>query len=141
LVVAAALALTTGALAGCGAYYDTGAYPEAVEPAPPDPLVEEIPPPPAAAYVWVPGYWYWGGNTYLWSAGYYAMPPAPGHRYVRSGWVHVDGRYRFVRGYWAPRAHRVPYRYVHKRVKPRQGPAYRTYLAPRRHGHAHPRPR
>jgi hypothetical protein len=64
---------------------------------PPVPRVVRVaPPPPARAYVWVPGYWYPVKNRYRWREGYWALPPSPGAIWV--GPRYVAGRY-YV-GYW-----------------------------------------
>ena len=34
--------------------------------APPAPVVEVVPAPPAPGYVWQPGYWSWNGFQYVW---------------------------------------------------------------------------
>ena len=85
---------------------------------PPEATAEQLPPAPGPHYVWVPGYWYWTGLGYVWHAGYYTVPPAPGHVWVRSGWVHHHNRYRFVPGRWS-RPDRMPqHRYVPNRRPP-----------------------
>ena len=99
---------------------------------PPEPMVEYIPDAPSTDYVWVPGYWYWSGAGYVWVAGRYATPPSAGHIYVRSGWVVVDGRYRFVRGYWAPSGYTVRHRYVYSRPAPVRAQTYRAVPRGRR---------
>ena len=68
--------------------------------APPTPIVETIPVSPGPAYVWTPGYWYWGGGRWVWYRGAYVVRPHShavwvGPRYVRRG-----GGYVWVRGYW-----------------------------------------
>lgn len=96
-------------------YYDAPFYDthDGVDQAPPEPKYEHPSEPPAPDVMWVPGYWYWGGTTYLWVGGRWAAPPAAGHIYVRSGWVVRDGRHHYVRGYWAPPRTRVRYQYIH----------------------------
>jgi hypothetical protein len=41
--------------------------------APPVPVVEAVPAPPAPGYVWQPGYWSWNGAQYVWVPGVYAV--------------------------------------------------------------------
>src|SRR5262249_35491602 len=74
---------------------DVTYYPE--PPAPPN----MAPPgdPPAADMLYVPGYWSWGGDRYVWRAGYWTQ--------ARAGWVDLPSPYRwtplgyvFVAGYW-----------------------------------------
>ena len=50
--------------------------------APPAPVIEVVPPPPAPGYVWQPGYWSWNGVQYVWVPGVYVVPP-----YVHAVWV------------------------------------------------------
>lgn len=69
--------------------------------APPAPVIEAVPPPPAVGYVWRPGYWRWNGVRYIWIRGVYVMAPhrgvawIPGHWVVRGrGWVWAPGHWR-----------------------------------------------
>lgn len=114
-------------LAGCYADSDV-AYTTTVSSEPPVPYDEVVDEAPGVAYVWVPGYWWWDGWTYLWVRGRWALPPADGYVWVRSGWVVRDGRYVFMHGRWARRGHAASYRYVHPspRVRVRSGAGYRT---------------
>ena len=79
------LLLASTALAGCavvpgpvdygpvyGPAYPTTIY--AAPPAPPAPRVEYPGLPPAVGYVWIDGYWNWGGNRYLWVPGRWSAP-------------------------------------------------------------------
>lgn len=43
--------------------------------APPAPVVEVVPAPPAPGYVWQPGYWSWNGVQYVWVPGAYVVAP------------------------------------------------------------------
>ena len=43
--------------------------------APPAPVVEVAPAPPAPGYVWQPGYWSWNRFQYVWVPGVYVVPP------------------------------------------------------------------
>jgi WXXGXW repeat (2 copies) len=69
--------------------------------APPAPVVEVVPPPPAPGYFWQPGYWSWNGVQYVWVPGAYVVAPyvhavwAPG-AWVRHGhgWVWRAGHWR-----------------------------------------------
>lgn len=106
-----AIALMAGASACGPAYYHVDDDEEYTEQAPPPPQIEVAPPMPGPTYVWIPGYWYWTGRGYVWQAGYYAVPPAPGHVWVRHGWVHHNGRYRYVPGRWARPGHVPRHRY------------------------------
>jgi hypothetical protein len=69
--------------------------------APPVPLVEVVPGPPAVGYVWRPGYWRWRRYHYVWRPGVYVVAPrpraiwVPGYYLARPrGWVYVPGRWR-----------------------------------------------
>ena len=37
-------------------------------------------------YVWIPGYWRWGGARYVWVGGYWTHPRR-GYRWVEPRWV------------------------------------------------------
>lgn len=79
------LLLASAALAGCavvpgpvdygpvyGPAYPTTIY--AAPPAPPAPRIEYPGLPPAVGYVWIDGYWNWGGSRYLWVPGRWSAP-------------------------------------------------------------------
>ena len=66
---AALLALSTAACV-----YEPAPGPVPVGPVP-APIVEAVPPPPAAAYVWRPGHWRWNGFRYVWIRGHYVIRP------------------------------------------------------------------
>ncbi|HEY6879862.1 MAG TPA: hypothetical protein VI299_17660 [Polyangiales bacterium] len=67
---------------------------------PPAPLVEPQPPPPAPSYVWVNGYWWWGGPSWTWVPGYWCAPRF-GYSYVASSWYWSGGYWWFGPGGWA----------------------------------------
>ena len=76
---ALALAASGLALTGCVV---APAYPGDVVYAPsaPPPLqTEVIPVAPSPVHVWINGYWGWGGASYAWRPGHWAMPPRPGY--------------------------------------------------------------
>lgn len=54
--------------------------PPPVAVAPPPPRVEVIGVAPAQGYVWMGGYWRWGGGGYYWVPGYWG-PPRPAYRW------------------------------------------------------------
>jgi hypothetical protein len=61
---------------------------------PPAPIIEARSQPPAAASVWVSGYWHWTGMQYTWIPGHWEVEPPMGvmwqpPRYVLSGGVYV----------------------------------------------------
>jgi hypothetical protein len=69
-------------------------------PAPPaPPNVAPAGDPPAADTFYIPGYWMWSGDRYVWRAGYWTR--------VRAGYVYIPSHYRwtpsgyvFIPGYW-----------------------------------------
>ena len=71
-----------------------------VREAPPPPVVERRPSPPSRGYIWIDGYWHWGGHKYVWERGHWARPP-----HERAVWVaprydrHEQG-YRYTPGQW-----------------------------------------
>ena len=130
-LVASSLAFSTGCVAR-RTRVAVSYHADVVAEIPPEPMVEYVPDAPGGAYVWVPGYWYWTGSGYAWVNGRYALAPAPGHIYVRSGWVMSNGRYTFVRGYWAPQGYAVPHRYVYTRPAPVRAQTYRAVPSRRR---------
>jgi hypothetical protein len=68
-------------------------YPQ--PPAPP----QVAPPPTAADEFYVPGYWMWHGDRYVWRAGY-ATRVRPGYVYVASHYRWTPSGYVFIHGYW-----------------------------------------
>src|SRR5262245_31063188 len=56
--------VTVGSPTNC--YYPTYAEPE--------PIYEEVPAAPAYGYVWIDGYWNWGGNRWRWWRGHWEAP-------------------------------------------------------------------
>lgn len=116
LVLTLALALLTAGACGPPYYVQVDHDPVVATMPPPADIAEEPGPLPWPGAVWVHGYWYWTGETYVWVAGAWSRPPAIGYVWVRTGWVFLDGRYRFMPGRWAhPR--RVP-RYPYYRPPP-----------------------
>ncbi len=71
-----------------------------VQQAPPAAQVEVIPVSPGPAYVWAPGYWYWGGNRWLWYRGAYVIRPRAHAVWVSPHYVRRGGGYVWVGGYW-----------------------------------------
>jgi hypothetical protein len=71
--------------------------------APPAPVVETIPPPPAPGYVWQPGYWAWNGVQYVWVPGSYVAVPYPSAVWVPGNWVSRGGGWVWVAGHWRHR--------------------------------------
>jgi hypothetical protein len=70
-------------------------YPEP----PPPPQLAPPGNPPEADMFYVPGYWMWVGNHYVWRAGYFTRV-RPGHVYISSHYRWTPHGYVFVSGYW-----------------------------------------
>lgn len=68
--------------------------------APPAPLVELRPPPPASTYVWVSGYWWWTDPRWTWTPGYWC-PPRYGYHYVPGRWYWSSNYWWYGPGGWA----------------------------------------
>jgi hypothetical protein len=69
--------------------------------APPAPLVETRPPPPARNYVWISGWWWWGpGASWVWAPGYWG-PSYYGYSYVPGSWYWSSGYWWYGPGGWA----------------------------------------
>src|ERR1700745_3856681 len=68
--------------------------------APPAPVVETVPVPPAPGYVWQPGYWSWNGVQYVWVPGVYVMPPYARAVWVPGTWVGRGGGWVGPAGHW-----------------------------------------
>jgi|SRR5689334_17041152 hypothetical protein len=68
--------------------------------APPAPVYEAAPPPPAVGYVWVPGYWGWNYDRYVWVRGRYVVG-RPGYAWVPDRWDHRGERWHHEQGHWA----------------------------------------
>jgi hypothetical protein len=86
--------------------------PQQVSSAPPEPLVEDRPPPPEPRYVWVGGYWWWGNSNWLWLPGYWCSPMV-GYSYMPGYWYWSVGYWNYWPGGWGyPGStvivHRVP---------------------------------
>jgi hypothetical protein len=81
----------TGSFKLCGRRF-------AVRIAPPAPVVETAPAPPAAGYIWRAGYWNWNGIRSIWIPGGYLAAPRPGLGAGR--WAVRPGGWIWVGGYW-----------------------------------------
>jgi hypothetical protein len=55
---------------------------------------------PAPGFVWVGGFYGWGGGRWVWHAGYWGRPPHPGAVWVHPYYAYRGGRHYYVRGYW-----------------------------------------
>ncbi len=75
---------------------------EVVTVAPPAPYYEAVGVAPAPGYVWLNGYWNWGGGRHVWVPGRWEAPRA-GYGYVPHAWVRQGGGWRQQPGYWRRR--------------------------------------
>ncbi len=70
--------------------------------APPQPLLEYIPPTYDADVIWIGGHWTWTNNAWFWAAGNYVRNVRPGVAYTPGrweerrgrGWVWIEGGFR-----------------------------------------------
>lgn len=53
------------------------------------------------AFVWIPGSWYWGERSYLWTPGLWSMPPEPSEVWIPAHWVWANGAWVWREGSWA----------------------------------------
>jgi hypothetical protein len=95
-----AIALGSLALTGCvvaplGPYYGE----PVVGVAPPPPQAEYYGAPPVVGYIWLGGYWRWGGNRHVWTPGRWEAP-RPGYRWAPHRWEQVPGGWRQRPGRW-----------------------------------------
>jgi hypothetical protein len=74
-------------------------YDEVVVVAPPPPRVEYPGYPPYPGYVWIDGYWSWGGRQHAWVPGRWAAP-RPGYVWVAPRWIQDGRRWRMHDGRW-----------------------------------------
>ena len=68
-------------------------------PAPPDPVDEAIPPPPAEASIYQPGCWVYHGGQYMWRSGFY-LPYREDWLWTPASYYWTPGGYIFNEGYW-----------------------------------------
>ena len=69
--------------------------------APPPIAIYEQPYPPAAGYIWTPGYWAYDSG-YYWVPGVWVLPPRVGFLWTPGYWGYNGGNYFFNEGYWGP---------------------------------------
>ena len=88
-------------LAGIAAFASSTAWSQLVVRVGPPPVIVERPiPRPGPRYVWLPGYYRWGGARYIWVPGRYEIPPRPGAVWIGPRWVQRNGTWVFVAGFW-----------------------------------------
>jgi hypothetical protein len=67
---------------------------------PPAPRVERYGYAPGPGYVWVPGNYVWGGNSYNWVNGRWAVPPRPHARWMPGRYERRGGHAEYREGHW-----------------------------------------
>ena len=55
---------------------------------------------PGPGYVWVPGYWNWGGADYVWVGGGWRRPPQDGAAWRAPQWRHTTRGWYMEHGGW-----------------------------------------
>lgn len=68
--------------------------------APPAAPVEPVLERPSSNHVWVPGYYTYRDNRYVWINGRWEMPPRAGASWIAPRWEREGNGYRFYEGYW-----------------------------------------
>jgi hypothetical protein len=86
------------ALAACAPLPPMGAVFVRVGPPPYQEEVVAVAPGPG--YVWVRGYWEWGGAAYYWVPGRWVAPPYRGARGQAGRWRHHRQGWYWVPGRW-----------------------------------------
>jgi len=71
-----------------------------VRQAPPPPRDDVRPPPPAPSQVWVPGYWTWGNNEWVWVFGRWQQPPERMATWVPGQWTQRGDEWVWRGGHW-----------------------------------------
>ncbi len=109
---------------------------------PPPPRVEYRGVAPGPTYVWIDGYWNWGGVRFQWVPGYWVAPP-PGRVWVAPVWRRDGERWRSEGGRWEQ--HAVPPAWTHREPvpplpPPRSLPPPEIRPAPHWEPHREPRP-
>ncbi|WP_321473092.1 hypothetical protein [uncultured Paludibaculum sp.] len=67
---------------------------------PPPPPREVVVVRPGRHHVWVPGFYSWNRGGYVWTNGYWAVPPRGRAAWVPGRWAPRRGGYVWVGGYW-----------------------------------------
>lgn len=100
LALVAALLALGGCVVAPAPYYDPGyGSAAAVQVAPPPARYEVVGVAPSPGYVWIAGYWNWGGARYEWVPGRWSAP-RPGYVWVPHRWEHEGDHWRQRGGRW-----------------------------------------
>ena len=95
LLATAALVLgLTASACGGGAMYVSSFAP------PPAPHAAVVGVAPGPGFVWIDGFYEWGGGGYRWVAGRWVRPPRRGALWVAPYWGQERRGWTFHRGYW-----------------------------------------
>ncbi|HEV7558090.1 MAG TPA: hypothetical protein VGO00_21630 [Kofleriaceae bacterium] len=107
LIVGCATHDTMPPLLGYGGYGSMPAQmsvsepsPYTVESMPPDPLYEQMSASPGPGWVWIDGYWHWGGAEWVWVPGRWEHQQE-GYVYVEPDYDYAGDHYIYTPGYWA----------------------------------------
>jgi hypothetical protein len=76
-----------------------------IAPAPPPPMIREIPAPlppgrPGDRLVWRHGHWHWDGREWAWQSGYWIERPRAGAEWVPGHWEARGPNWAFIPGHW-----------------------------------------
>lgn len=83
---------------GCGGYLASGDVVYASY-APPPERVEIVGPAPGPGYLWIDGYWRWGGASYDWVPGQWIVVEQ-GRHWQRGRWHHNRNGWFYLEGHW-----------------------------------------
>jgi hypothetical protein len=64
--------------------------------APQEPILER----PSAQHVWIPGYYTYRDNRYVWISGRWEIPPRADAKWIAPRWEKESNGYRFYEGHW-----------------------------------------
>ncbi len=84
------------------AYVDPfyGSYAMSAPFGPPAMMYDRPGPRPGPGFVWVNGFWRWGGARYVWAPGFWTRPPRPHANWVAGGWFGGPRGFSFRAGFW-----------------------------------------
>ncbi len=68
--------------------------------APPAPRREVAGVPPATSDIWVPGYWTYTNNRWVWVPGSWQNPPRVGATWIAGHWEHTSTGWVWTPGHW-----------------------------------------
>ncbi|MDG4604940.1 MAG: hypothetical protein P9D89_02525 [Candidatus Contendobacter sp.] len=74
--------------------------PMIVHDAPPPLRTEVITVAPSPQHAWVPGYWTWRNDEWVWQSGYWESRPYPDAQWVPGQWVATANGWRWKDGQW-----------------------------------------